>query len=83
MARAKPYRHPLQWLFGTRTFGTVAGMNWLQDRGLIADECVEVEDVFSGDVLKVLDAAAASGKFGAAGLKSVRDAYERNLMEND
>lgn len=80
MARAKPYRHPLRWLFGVRCFGTVAGMNWLQDRGLVSDNCVEAEDVCSVDVLRVLDAAEASPSLNPKCIAMVREAYERNLL---
>lgn len=81
MARAKPYRHPLRALFGAAIFGEVDGMNSLQSLGLISDNCVEVEDVFSGDVFRVLEAAKV--RFNPKWIEIVREAYERTLMELD
>jgi len=53
-ARAKLYRHPLEMLFNNkRGFDPVAGMNWLQERGLISDNAVTIEDVAHEDGLRV------------------------------
>lgn len=47
--------HPLTRALIARRWSVTAGMNWLQDRGLISDNCVEVEDVAEVDVEKVLE----------------------------
>lgn len=47
--------HPLHLLFWAKRFTIVEGMNWLQDRGHISDNCVDAEQVAPVDVLRVLD----------------------------
>lgn len=58
--RAKYQTHPLSRLFQARRFTTTEGLNWLQDRGLISDLCVTLEDVAEVDVQRVLELAARS-----------------------
>ena len=41
-----------------RGFTTCEAMNWLQDRGLIADECVEFWQVAAVDIYRVMEEAA-------------------------
>lgn len=50
--------HPLTALFHARNFTNTEGMNWLQDRGLISDNCVTVESVAPCDIERVLNMAA-------------------------
>lgn len=50
---------PLFWLFISRRFSENAGMNWLQDRGHISDNCVGIETVALEDVKDVLRKAGA------------------------
>lgn len=45
--------HPLVRLFLASRMTPVTGMNWLQERGLVADECVSHEDVAPCDVARV------------------------------
>lgn len=80
MSRRKYRRHTLLFLFDARRFTECEGMNWLQDRGLIADEHINLDTVGSDDTRRVLDAAAASGKFNPAWVTFIRDAFERNLQ---
>lgn len=54
-----PNWHPLVAFFHARKFTTAAGMNWLQERGLISDLCVEPADVARVDVVAVLTRAEA------------------------
>lgn len=54
MARAKPKYHPLLRVFWSRCFSELAGLNWLQDRGHISDECVTLADVAPCDVERVV-----------------------------
>lgn len=51
--------HPLTRLFLARCFSPVTGMNWLQERGLVSDCCVTVEDVAPCDVARVVALFAA------------------------
>lgn len=46
--------HPLAAFFEHRRFTVTEGLNWLQERGLISDLCVTVEDVAACDVERVL-----------------------------
>lgn len=46
--------HPLRLLFKKQGRSECAGMNWLQDRGLISDNCVTVEDVAPQNVESVI-----------------------------
>jgi hypothetical protein len=81
-SRRKYGQHPLMHLFNARRWYWVDGINWLQDHGMIADNCVEVEDVASGDVLTVLTLAALSEQFNQGWLATIRNAYERNLQKD-
>lgn len=64
--------HPLAALFAARGFTHRQGMDWLQERGHVSDECVWLEDVALGDVQRILCAArfecylSAMPKFAAA-----------------
>lgn len=49
--------HPLRAIFRLRCFTVCEGMNWLQERGLVSDECVWPEDVAPSDVDRVLQMA--------------------------
>lgn len=54
MARARTNDHPLRIFFRAKVVTTEEGMNRLQDRGLISDNCVNPEDVAPIDVERVL-----------------------------
>lgn len=59
-ARLKHCQHPLARFIQNAYPGiwsTKEGMNWLQDRGWISDNCVTVEDVSPVDIERVLLAA--------------------------
>jgi hypothetical protein len=79
MARDKT-RHPLCLFFGARRFTHDEAMNWLQERGHIADECVTAEDVAPSDAHRILTRAGAlwawSERYFTSG-KAPRDQYER------
>lgn len=49
--------HPLAALFAARGFTHRQGMDWLQERGHVSDECVWLEDVAPADVERILYAA--------------------------
>src|SRR4051812_26347518 len=44
---------PLEVIFREQCFTPVEGMNWLQDRGLVSDNCVTVADVAMVDQVRV------------------------------
>lgn len=46
-------------LFYKESYSENAGMDWLQDRGLISDNCVTPEDVAPCDVKAVMEKAGA------------------------
>lgn len=50
----KHWIHPLRAIFGARRMTVSEGMDWLQDRGLVSDECVWPEDVATSDVARVV-----------------------------
>lgn len=53
----RPNWHPLLTFFLWRRFSVKDGLNWLQLRGWISDLAVELHDVASVDVDRVLTAA--------------------------
>jgi len=57
MTPKHPNWHPLVRLFHARKFTIREGMNWLQDRGHISDNCIDPEDVAECDVKVVLEKA--------------------------
>lgn len=54
-----PNEHPLRILILTRGMTITEGLNWLQDRGHISDNAIELGDVASSDVLSVICKAGA------------------------
>lgn len=46
--------HPLTIAMIARKWSVTSGMNWLQDHGLISDNCIDPEDVATVDVDRVL-----------------------------
>jgi hypothetical protein len=58
--KAKPKTHPLLILGMLRGFSHRELMNWLQGRGWISDNCVNIYDVALGDIRRVLAAASAN-----------------------
>jgi len=55
----KHWQHPLCALFAARGFDLRTGMNWLQDRAHIADECAWPHEVDPHDVLRIVKRAKA------------------------
>lgn len=53
-------RHPLLLLFDYARMSEFAGMDWLQGRGMISDNCVGVFDIAECDVRRVLEMARES-----------------------
>lgn len=44
-------------LFGCKRFSDESGLNWLQERGHISDNCINLEDVAKPDVIRILHLA--------------------------
>lgn len=72
--------HPLCALFRAAPMTNEAGMNWLQDHGLIADECVEFWQVAPCDLWEVLEQAAF--RFNPAWLAALRKYYEERELSH-
>lgn len=72
--------HPLHAIFMAAAFTRVEGMNWLQDRGLIADECVDAWQVAIPDLERVIEEAAF--RFNPAWLRALMEYFLKKMQKD-
>jgi hypothetical protein len=69
--------HPLRAVFMAAGYSREQGMNWLQDHGLIADECIDFWQVAPCDLDEVLEQAAF--RFNPAWIAALRKDFQEKM----